>query len=94
VHTCSAGECGRTIYTSSSQAETQPNAVEPDVDYSAEPPTLVVFSFEEVAQGVMLTITESGFEQIPPGTGKSIHGERERLERSREPGLPVTEWRS
>jgi hypothetical protein len=34
---CSAGECGRTIYTSSSQAETHPNAVEPDVDYSAEP---------------------------------------------------------
>ena len=69
---CSAGECGRTIYTSSSQAETHPNAVEPDVDYSAEPTALVVFSFEEVAQGVMLTITESGFEQIPPARGKAF----------------------
>jgi hypothetical protein len=31
-----------------------------------------VFSFEEVAQGVMLTITESGFEQIPPARGKAF----------------------
>jgi uncharacterized protein YndB with AHSA1/START domain len=42
-----------------------PNAVERDVDYSAEPTTLVVFSLEEVANGVMLTVTESGFDQIP-----------------------------
>jgi hypothetical protein len=42
-----------------------PNAVEQGVDYSAEPTTLVVFSLEEVANGVMLTITESGFDQIP-----------------------------
>jgi uncharacterized protein YndB with AHSA1/START domain len=43
----------------------QPFAVEPDVDYSAEPTTLVVFELEEVAHGVMLTVTESGFDQIP-----------------------------
>jgi uncharacterized protein YndB with AHSA1/START domain len=42
-----------------------PGAVDPDVDYSAEPTTLVVFELEEVADGVMLTVTESGFDQIP-----------------------------
>jgi hypothetical protein len=42
-----------------------PYAVEPDVDYSAEPATLVVFALEEVANGVMLTVTESGFDRIP-----------------------------
>jgi uncharacterized protein YndB with AHSA1/START domain len=43
-----------------------PFAIEPDVDYSAEPTTLVVFTLEEVADGVMLTVTESGFDQLPP----------------------------
>jgi uncharacterized protein YndB with AHSA1/START domain len=32
---------------------------------AADPPTLVVFALEEVADGVMLTLTESGFDQIP-----------------------------
>ena len=42
-----------------------PHAIERGVDYSAEPTTLVSFELEEVADGVMLTVTESGFEQIP-----------------------------
>ena len=42
-----------------------PNAVDRGVDYSAEPTTLVVFALEEVADGMMLTITESGFDKIP-----------------------------
>ena len=42
-----------------------PNAVEPGADYSAEPTTLIVFDLEEVAGGVMLTVTESGFDEIP-----------------------------
>jgi uncharacterized protein YndB with AHSA1/START domain len=42
-----------------------PFAVEPDIDYSAEPMTLVVFTLEQAADGVMLTVTESGFDQIP-----------------------------
>jgi uncharacterized protein YndB with AHSA1/START domain len=42
-----------------------PYAIERGVDYSAEPTTLVVFALEEVAGGVMLTVTESGFDQIP-----------------------------
>jgi uncharacterized protein YndB with AHSA1/START domain len=42
-----------------------PGAVDPAIDYSQEPTTLVVFTLEEVADGVMLTLTESGFDQIP-----------------------------
>ena len=42
-----------------------PFAVEPGVDYSAEPTTLVAFVLEEVADGILLTVTESGFDQIP-----------------------------
>ncbi len=42
-----------------------PFAVERGVDYSSEPTTLVVFALEEVADGVMLTVTESGFDRIP-----------------------------
>jgi uncharacterized protein YndB with AHSA1/START domain len=42
-----------------------PYAIEKGVDYSAEPTTLIVFVLEETEDGVMLTVTESGFDQIP-----------------------------
>lgn len=42
-----------------------PFAVERGVDYSSEPTTLIVFALEEVANGIMLTVTESGFDRIP-----------------------------
>ena len=42
-----------------------PFAVEHSVDYSVEPTTLVVFALEELPDGVMLTVTESGFDRIP-----------------------------
>jgi uncharacterized protein YndB with AHSA1/START domain len=42
-----------------------PAAVEKGVDYSKEPTTLIVFALEEMKDGVMLTVTESGFDQIP-----------------------------
>ncbi len=42
-----------------------PYAHDPSVDYSAEPTTLVAFTLEEVAGGVMLTVAESGFDRIP-----------------------------
>ncbi len=42
-----------------------PFAVEPGVDYSKEPSTLVVFELEPVSDGTMLTATESGFDRIP-----------------------------
>jgi uncharacterized protein YndB with AHSA1/START domain len=43
----------------------RPYALDPDVDYSAEPMTLIEFALEEAAGGVVLTITESGFAGIP-----------------------------
>src|SRR5437867_9603314 len=42
-----------------------PYAIERGVDYSHEPTTLIEFSLEEAPGGVMLTVTESGFDQIP-----------------------------
>jgi hypothetical protein len=42
-----------------------PHAVERSVDYSAEPTTLVIFALEDVPDGIILTVTESGFDQIP-----------------------------
>jgi uncharacterized protein YndB with AHSA1/START domain len=42
-----------------------PYAIERGIDYSAEPTTLIVFVLEETNDGVMLTVTESGFDQIP-----------------------------
>ena len=42
-----------------------PYAVDPAVDYSAEPTTLVEFKLEETDGGTALTIVESGFDRIP-----------------------------
>lgn len=42
-----------------------PYAIDPAVDYSAEPTTLVEFSLEETDGGTALTIVESGFDRIP-----------------------------
>ena len=42
-----------------------PGAVEPGLDYASEPTTLVVFTLEKAPDGVQLTVTESGFDQIP-----------------------------
>ena len=42
-----------------------PYAIDPTVDYSQEPTTLVSFTLEDVAGGTTLTIVESGFDAIP-----------------------------
>ena len=42
-----------------------PYAVEKDVDYSSEEPTLVEFSLREIASGTLLRVTESGFDRVP-----------------------------
>jgi uncharacterized protein YndB with AHSA1/START domain len=42
-----------------------PYAIDPKVDYSHEPTTLVVFELEEVPGGTLLRLTESGFDRIP-----------------------------
>ena len=42
-----------------------PGAIDPKIDYSQEPKTLVEFRLEESAEGTILTIVESGFDRIP-----------------------------
>lgn len=42
-----------------------PFAIDPTKDYSAEPTTLIVFELSDAPGGTLLTITESGFDQIP-----------------------------
>jgi len=44
-----------------------PYAIDPAVDYSTEPQTLVEFRLERLADGTRLRITESGFDKIPAG---------------------------
>jgi hypothetical protein len=39
--------------------------VEPGADSSNEPTTLIVFELEDVTEGILLTITESGFDSVP-----------------------------
>jgi uncharacterized protein YndB with AHSA1/START domain len=43
-----------------------PHAVDPNVDYSKEPTTLVEFRLEDAAGGTRLTVVESGFDRVPP----------------------------
>ncbi len=43
-----------------------PAPMERGRDYSAEAPTLVVFELKEAEGGTLLTVVESGFDQIPP----------------------------
>ena len=42
-----------------------PYSVDPKIDYSKEPPTLVEFRLEKTASGTLLVLTESGFDKIP-----------------------------
>jgi uncharacterized protein YndB with AHSA1/START domain len=42
-----------------------PYAIDPIIDYSAEPPTLVEFTLEAIPGGTLLTVTESGFAALP-----------------------------
>ncbi len=42
-----------------------PYAVDPNVDYSSEPATLVEFRLEPAEQGTLLTVVESGFDALP-----------------------------
>jgi uncharacterized protein YndB with AHSA1/START domain len=44
-----------------------PYAIDPKVDYSKEPSTLVEFKLEEIKDGTLLLLTESGFDKIPAG---------------------------
>lgn len=42
-----------------------PHAIDPDVDYSDETPTLVEFRLQPSDKGTRLTVTESGFGALP-----------------------------
>jgi len=42
-----------------------PGAAEPGETFSDEPSTLVIFELQEVPGGTLLTVVESGFDQIP-----------------------------
>lgn len=43
-----------------------PYCVDPNVDYSQEPMTLVTFTLEDAADGILLRVVESGFSALPP----------------------------
>ena len=42
-----------------------PGAPDPGTDYSKDPTTLVEFTLEDVPEGTLLTVVESGFDRIP-----------------------------
>jgi hypothetical protein len=42
-----------------------PYSIDPKVDYSKEPPTLVEFRLDKTTSGTLLVLTESGFEKVP-----------------------------
>jgi uncharacterized protein YndB with AHSA1/START domain len=43
-----------------------PYGVDKSVDYSQEPMTRIVFELKDAEGGVLLTVTESGFDSLPP----------------------------
>ena len=43
-----------------------PHAIDPNHDYSAEPTTLIEFTLDDAPEGILLTVTESGFDKLPP----------------------------
>jgi uncharacterized protein YndB with AHSA1/START domain len=44
-----------------------PYAVDPSVDYESEQPTLVTFTLKDLpGEGTLLTVVESGFDNVPP----------------------------
>ncbi|HVZ33956.1 MAG TPA: SRPBCC family protein [Polyangiaceae bacterium] len=66
-----------------------PYAIDPQVDYSTEPATLVEFQLEEADGATLLTIVESGFDRIPLArraeafrmNGQGWSGQLENIER-------------
>ncbi len=45
--------------------EWHPYAVDPNIDYSKEPPTTVEFTLRPTERGTLLTVVESGFDAVP-----------------------------
>ena len=44
-----------------------PYAMDPAVDYSKEQRTLVTFTLKDAGTGTLLTVAETGFDNVPPG---------------------------
>ena len=44
-----------------------PYAMDPAVDYSKEQRTLVTFTLKDAGGGTLLTVVETGFDNVPPG---------------------------
>jgi uncharacterized protein YndB with AHSA1/START domain len=42
-----------------------PYAIDPKIDYTTEPTTLVEFRLDDAPEGTLLTVVESGFDRIP-----------------------------
>jgi hypothetical protein len=42
-----------------------PYAIDPNQDYSGEPPTLVEFRLQSISMGTLLRVVESGFDKLP-----------------------------
>jgi len=55
-----------------------PNAVDPKVDYSSEPTTLVIFELEDAPGGTRLSLVESGFDGIPQSRRSEAYGGNEK----------------
>lgn len=43
-----------------------PFGIDKTIDYSGEPMTLIVFELHDAPGGILLTVTESGFDRLPP----------------------------
>lgn len=43
-----------------------PFAIDQAIDYSTEPMTLIVFELHDAPDGILLTVTESGFDKLSP----------------------------
>ncbi len=54
-----------------------PYAVDPEIDYSKEPPTRVAFELNESGPGTTITVVESGFDAIPATRRAEAYREHE-----------------
>jgi uncharacterized protein YndB with AHSA1/START domain len=54
-----------------------PGAPEPGEDYSRWPTTLVTFHLDQVPEGTLVTVTESGFDQLPEAPRAKAYRENE-----------------
>ncbi len=60
-----------------------PFAIDPNVDYSSEPTTLVVFELDDAPGGTRLTVTETGFDADPARAPRGrVRGQRRGMGRS------------